>query len=138
MSETKSIPFTEHYRLAFPNDYVCAPELKGKDVNLTIKEVVLEDLVREKGAKDRKPVLLFHESKKKLVLNKTNCRTIAKLYGDEAKGWVGKRITVYPTKTQCGRETVDCIRIRERKPPDKQNGQQQLQEQPPREPGDEP
>ena len=103
-------------KLMFPSDYLAAVEFGGKDVTLTINGVTVEELKMRGGASDRKPVISFAETKKKLVCNKTNADSIAQLYGTEAKGWAGKRITLYPTKTQCGRDTVDCIRIRETVP----------------------
>jgi len=106
-------------RLLFPNDYLAAVEFKGKDVTLTVKSVKVEELRMRGGAKESKPVLTFVETPKKLVCNKTNADSIAQMYGSEASAWVGKRITLYPTKTQCGRETVACIRVREKVPPPK-------------------
>lgn len=100
----------------FPSDYLAAVEFKGKDVTLTIESVVIEDLQIRGGAKEAKPIIKFAETPKKLVCNKTNADSIATMYGSEAESWLGKRITLYPTKTQCGRNTVDCIRIRETEP----------------------
>lgn len=103
-------------QLMFPTDYLAAVEFKGKDVTLTIARVEIEELKMKGGVKERKPVVSFEETKKKLVLNKTNADSVAEMYGAEATAWLGKRITLYPTKTQCGRETVDCIRVREKVP----------------------
>lgn len=102
------------YRLMFPNDYLGAHEFMGKDVTKTIKSVALEDLRVQGGKKERRPVLTFSDAKKKLVLNKTNAKSVAKLYGADTKDWVGKPIAMYPTKCMLGREQVDCIRIREK------------------------
>lgn len=99
--------------LMFPSDYVAAVEFKGKDVTLTIVSVKLEELVMVGGTKKKKPVVCFAETKKKLVLNKTNADSIAVMYGGEARTWAGKRITLYPTKAKFGREMVDAIRVRE-------------------------
>lgn len=113
-------------QLLYPNDYLAAVEFKGKDVTLTVAGVKIEELRMKGGAKESKPVLTFRETKKKLVLNKTNADTVAAMYGTEAKTWIGKRIALYPTKTQCGRDTVDCIRVREQMP---QQPRQQAQQQ---------
>lgn len=102
--------------LLHPSDYIAAVECKGRDVALTIAGIEREDLQIRGGKKERKPVMTFRETKKKLVLNKTNASVIADLHGTEAEGWVGKRIVIYPTTTQCGREEVECIRIRNRIP----------------------
>jgi len=99
--------------LLHPSDYVSAVELKGRDVTVTVKDVIREDLRMQGGKSERKPVVLFVETPKKLVLNKTNAAIIADLHGTEAKAWAGKKITLYPTKTRCGSQTVDCIRVRE-------------------------
>lgn len=99
--------------LVFPSDYLTAVDLKGKDFTLRIKTVTIEDL-HKKGAKTEPcPTLTFDKAKKKLVVNKTNATSIAMLHGKAMENWVGKEITIYPTKTRWGRETVDCIRVRE-------------------------
>lgn len=108
--------------LMFPSDYVAAVEFKGKDWTLTINSVKVEQLVMVGGAKKTKPVISFSETKKKLVLNKTNADSIASMYGAEASKWVGKRITLYPAKALFGNQTVDAIRIREKEPPPKGKG----------------
>lgn len=102
------------FRLLYPTDYIAAHDLRGKDVTKTIKSVVIEELRLTGGGKEKKPVLTFSDSKKRLVMNKTNAKTIASLYGNDTNGWVGKKIALYPTTTMFGRNTVDCVRIRER------------------------
>ena len=93
--------------LLFPSDYLAAVEFRGRDVTLTVASVFKDELKMRGGKSETKPVLSFRETKKKLVLNKTNADSIAEMYGTEAAEWVGQRVTFYPTKTQCGRETVD-------------------------------
>ena len=118
-----------HYELLFPGKYLRASDLKGMDVTLTMsrdKEVSREELRMQGGLKQKKPVLYFEETKesarrkgedeKRLALNKTNAATIAGLYGNDTADWPGKRITLYPTRTQCGGKEVDCIRIRDKAP----------------------
>jgi hypothetical protein len=109
-----------HWRLMFPTDFLAAPEFKGKDVALTIKAVSVDELpVAGKSTKDKRAVVRFEETPKKLVLNKTNAKTIARLLGNETAAWVGKRVTLYPTTTKFGPDTVDCIRVRDALPPAK-------------------
>lgn len=102
------------FRLMFPNDYLGAHEFLGKDVTKTIKSVAMEDLRVQGGKKERRPVITFKDAKKRLVLNKTNAKSIAKLHGTDTNDWAGKQITMYPTKCMLGREQVDCIRIRDK------------------------
>jgi hypothetical protein len=110
-----------HWRLAFPTDYLAAADFRGRDVTLQIKSVALEDLPLAGTSKtERRPVVTFAKTPKKLVLNKTNSKTIAKLLGPYMSKWAGKQITLYPTTTEFGRETVECIRVRGKLPAQKQ------------------
>jgi hypothetical protein len=102
--------------LMFPSNYVSAPDLKGKDFTVTIARVERETLKTTKGDED-KWVVTFKEAKKKLVLNKTNAKAIAKALGiSEASDWPGHQITLYPTTCQAFGAVTDCIRVRERAP----------------------
>lgn len=131
-----------HASLLFPNEYLCAGDLNGADVTLTISRLEHEELRSNRGT-EMKWCLYFAEVEKKfadkkakynkkLVLNKTNAQTIAKLHGSETDEWVGKRITVYPTTCKLGSETVECVRIRkkETKPGAKQNSEASADEVP--------
>lgn len=51
-----------------------------------------------------------------LLLNKTNAKTIAQLYGNNPGQWVGKAITLFPSTTSVGGEEKDCIRVRPKVP----------------------
>lgn len=50
------------------------------------------------------------------LLNKTNAKTIAQLYGKRPADWVGKWIHLFPTQTDNRGEMVDCIRVRNQVP----------------------
>ncbi len=116
-----------HIRLLYPSLYLGAVDLHDKDVVLTIRRLVTEELKTERGS-EKKPVLYFVETKKaaekagapdkekRLVLNKTNAFIIAAMHGTETNDWPGKRITLYPTKAVAFGKTVDCIRVRETVP----------------------
>lgn len=126
-------------RLLFPNEYISAADLieaqkkSGRDgVTLTISTVKMENLKTNKGT-ERKPVVSFVEfeqraaqgkgENKRLVMNKTNARLIAKLHGNETNDWVGKRITLWPTQCEAFGATVDCVRVMPHTPQDpKRNG----------------
>lgn len=107
-----------HWRDMMDSDYLFAADLRGKDRTVTIAKVTAGQLVGSGGKKTRKPLVYFAESStgKPLGMNTTNCRTVATLYGNDTEGWIGKKITLYPTTTSVGGETVECIRIRPRKP----------------------
>lgn len=100
-------------RKLFDKAYLYAFDLEGRDVTVTIAKVTGGTLVGTGGKSNKKPILFFEKTQKGLALNITNAKTIAAMYGgfDDAT-WVGKRITLYPTKTQFGGQEMDCIRIR--------------------------
>lgn len=105
-----------HFKSFFDRDYIYAFDLNGKDVTVEISKVVQGELTGSGGRKARKPVAYFKGKEKGLALNSTNCKTIAALYGNDTTAWVGKRITLYPTTTTMGGDTVECIRVRPRAP----------------------
>jgi hypothetical protein len=51
-----------------------------------------------------------------LLLNKTNAKTIAQMYGNNPAQWVGKLVTLFPSTTSVGGEERDCIRVRPKIP----------------------
>ena len=101
------------FRSMYDSNWLYAFDLKGRDVPVTIREVRVGK-VKNATKEERKPILYFKESKdaRGLVLCKTNARSVAAHYGNETDAWIGKRITLFPTTTTFGKETVDCIRIR--------------------------
>jgi hypothetical protein len=107
-----SVSVTLDNELLYPSNYIGAADCKGKDVSLTIENVQIDELMLVGGKKQKKPVLYFEKTVKMLVLNKTNATVISEQHGTEAKGWIGKRITIYPTTTRCKGKTVPCVRVR--------------------------
>ncbi len=110
-----------HWRQMFaPSQYLAADELLGRDVTLTISAVSIGELPIEGSSKtEKRPIVTFKERPKQLVLNKTNSKTIARLYGVITKDWLGRAVTLYQDKTKLKGQTVDCIRIRSSVPPAK-------------------
>jgi len=101
-----------HYKLMFPSRYLDAATLQGRDVVVEIESVKMETLEGDKGEKDSKPCVRLKGKKKLWVLNKTNAKIIARLYGTEVDGWRGKSVTLYPTTCEAFGETVECVRVR--------------------------
>lgn len=100
------------FRTMYDKDFIYAYDLEGRDVTATIERVTAGEVVGTGGKKSKKPVVYFRGSQKGLALCVTNGRTIAALYGNKTEEWVGKRITMFPSQTSFGGQTVDCIRIR--------------------------
>jgi len=103
------------YRTMFDSDYLGAWDLP-RDVTVTIATVKAGQLVGEKGRTAKKPIITFLGKQKGFAANKTNCRTIAAMYGTNTKEWIGKRITLYATTTEFGGKQMDCIRVRPQVP----------------------
>ena len=115
-----------HFELLFPSKYLKASDLQGREIVFTIcpdRGVKVEKIQRQGGSKEPKPVMYFtecaarakrtSEEEKSLILNKTNAKTIAAMYGNDTDLWKGQRITLYPAKTTFGAERVDCLRVRD-------------------------
>ena len=111
-----------HYKLMFPSRYLDAATLQGRDVVVEIESVSMQTLEGEKGERDKRPCVRLAGKTKIWVLNKTNARVIAKLYGPDVDDWRGQCVTVYPTKCEAFGETVECVRVRPSKPQRPANG----------------
>lgn len=94
------------------SDMLFAHDLKGCEVTVEIEKVWAGELTGEAGRKSKKPFVKFKDHEKRLAINKTNGKTLKKLYGADTDRWIGKLVTLYPTTTNFGGETVDCIRIK--------------------------
>jgi len=95
---------------AFPSNYLKASDLQGKEVVVTVDRVEFEAVGRER---EMKAVIYFVGKQKGIVLNKTNAKKIIEISGSAiTEEWAGTQLKIYPTETEFGGETVDCIRIK--------------------------
>lgn len=103
---------------AYPG-YLEAGDLDRKEVTVTIaghRPSGKEDKGKDGRAID-KPILSFKGTKKELVLNKTNARTVRCLYGNDMANWTGKKVILYPTTCNAfGDPNTPCIRVKEINP----------------------
>lgn len=109
------------YRSLYGKEYIGSWDIQDKDVIVTIVSCTGGELTSVGGRKSKKPLLSIKGTDKKLALNATNGKTIAKLYGNHVEGWAGKRITLYKSTTRSpdGGDDVECVRIRPVVPPAK-------------------
>lgn len=91
--------------------YLEGEEIKGGTLTLTIRDMKTEELKSHKGAKENKEVLYFSESQKGFVLNKTNAKRIAQMYGAMTGEWEGKQITLTTEEVQAFGESHNALRI---------------------------
>ena len=117
-----------HWKNLANYDYLGAYSLEGiaPEITLTIKSIKKERVTANGGASEDCIVAYFEETNvdgvvvKPMVLNKTNCKTIEKVYetGD-VEEWIGKQIIIFATTTKFARDVVPCLRVKNEKPVEK-------------------
>jgi hypothetical protein len=97
---------------AFPGQWLKAENL-GRRPHIVIINVVTKEMVGSGSNREQKYIAAFRGKTKRLILNKTNFKSVAKITGKpNSNDWVGARVELYPTLTLVGDEEVPCIRIR--------------------------
>jgi hypothetical protein len=91
--------------------YLTACELGGRRARLTIDRIEIEETHPRQGVTEACPVLYFRETKRGLVLSRTNRRALAKAFGDEAEACIGKKIIVAAVAVQVANKQTTPIRI---------------------------
>lgn len=101
-----------HWKRLINPDYIGAYSLnEGEDLTVKIDFVQVEEITGSGGKKEHCTVAhLVNE--KPMILNVTNSKTIAKLYGPYIEDWQGQLITLFASTTRLAGETVECLRIR--------------------------
>jgi glutamine synthetase type III len=101
-----------HIDLLFPSKYAKAADLRGKNVPVVIERIVpREKLMMQGGKSDQKPVVYLRGKEKGWILNKTNARAIAKVYGPEITAWLGKTVVIMSAEVEARGEMVEAIRV---------------------------
>lgn len=102
-----------HWKLLMNPDFIGAYWLPpGEDVTVTIDYVQREVITGTGGKKEECSVAHLKNGVKPFILNATNSKTIAKLYGPYIEDWAGKKITLYASTAKLAGDTVECLRIR--------------------------
>ena len=118
-TETKKDPNDFDVRTLVEKSDIRSYELDGREWTLEIARVVSGSVYSmEKKTQKSMPMVYFRGPKKPLGLNATNLAAIGGMYGFRAKDWIGKKVTIFPTRTTFGRKQVDCIRIKPEIPKD--------------------
>ncbi len=94
----------------FPSRYLSAVDLNGTQPTVTISAIEVIDLEND-GRKERKLVASFEGKQKQLVLNKTNSRSLADMYGEDTDEWIGKSLKLVTARVDFQGRRVDAIRI---------------------------
>ena len=106
-----------HWKKYFHPDYIGAYALEpGEEKTVRIKHVKQEQVTGMNGKKEECTVAHL-DGEKPFILNRTNCKTIAKIYGSPfIEDWSGKSVTIYAAKVSAFGEEVEALRIRQRIP----------------------
>jgi len=112
-----------HWKKEFNYSYMGSYSLPdGQDVILTIKKTRKELVKGTNGKEENCFVCYFEESEKPMILNKTNCKTIEKLYRTPyIEQWAGIRVQIGIDTVSAFGETVEALRIRMIKPSPEKN-----------------
>ena len=103
-------------RDALPGRYLAGDDL-DEEVIVTIDRVVMESFRDPRTrVETRKPVMYFQRAKRGLIVNRTNWRTVADLYGDESDNWTGKRIVLAPAMVDAYGKQTKAVRVRPTRP----------------------
>jgi len=91
----------------FPSKYFSVKNFpRGEELLLTIAEAAVEEFDEKE-----KPVLVFEDEDKQLVLNRTNTETLEGLFGMDTDSWGGKEVVLFLTKHPFNK--ADTLMVRE-------------------------
>lgn len=85
--------------------------LGNKSYTLTIADVVIEEVHPRPGVTSKSPVLHFKETVKSLVLSPTNCRMLARLFGDDVSSSKDKKIIISAQAMRVAGRDTNPVRI---------------------------
>jgi hypothetical protein len=97
----------------FPSKWLRSSDLGSTPRTATISRIDFELVGFEK---EKRAVVSFQNSSKRLILNRTNAQTLANLYGPTVVSWVGKQITLFSAEVLFRGSPTQAIRIKEEVP----------------------
>jgi hypothetical protein len=100
---------------AFPSNFLKAEDLQGKSVVVVINEIEF-DTIGKDSKEGKKLILSFKGKDKKMVCNKTNAKTLEKLYGDDTDDWIGRPIKLVSREVEFQGDVVWALRVSLEKP----------------------
>ena|SRR5688572_13928518 len=100
---------------AFPSNFLKAEDLQGKSVVVVINEIEF-DTIGKDSKEGKKLILSFKGKDKKMVCNKTNAKTLEKLYGDDTDDWIGQPIKLVSREVEFQGDVVWALRVSLEKP----------------------
>lgn len=95
----------------YTSNWLKAADLQGRKVKVRIEDWDVTEFKQNDGTTRKQVTLKFLGKEKRLGLNRINSSMIAGMYGEDTEGWIGKEVTLYPTKDRGPNGLVDCIRV---------------------------
>ena len=96
----------------YPSPWLCAADLGGKRIRVTIERVDVEAIRQRDGGTAPRAVLTFQRARKRMILNRTQCEALVALTGSERLAdWVGHDILLSPGTAPNGKPTIVIERI---------------------------
>jgi hypothetical protein len=114
---------TTHWKNLFPSKMLLLGSHNlndGEELIAEIESVDVQDIRSSSGQMEQVPVARFVNAPP-MVLNITNTRAIASLYGDQYGDWVGKSIQIYAVNVRAFGSEQMALRVREAIPDTKQD-----------------
>lgn len=107
-----------HWKKNFNPNYLGAYAFDpGEEKTVVIQRIAMEDVLSEGGKKERKQVIHFENDVKPLITNKTNAKMIERVLDTPfVEQWIGKSIVLGVEKASFGREKVDAVRVKNKRP----------------------
>lgn len=95
------------------DEYLNPSHFAGKtEAVLTIREVTADHVYRQREKREiETPVLWFRETKKGLVLSRTNRLMLAQLFGDDAARCIGQKVRLKLTPMRVAGREMQVIRV---------------------------
>ncbi len=112
-------PESCHWKTLFPNKMMLLGSQHlnpGEELVAHIQKVGSSKIRNQNGKEEEVPVMTF-DNAPPMVLNVTNSKTLAALYGEDYNSWIGKDIQIYAANIRVKGEQITALRIRSIKPP---------------------
>ena len=107
---------THWKKLTNPN-YIGAYDFAPDEERTLVITKVASELVQSPDGDKESCIVAHFKEGKPMILNKTNCKTISKIYGTPMiEEWAGKRVTLVVRKVKAFGEVTDALRIKEQLP----------------------
>lgn len=106
---------TTHWKNLFPNkmQLLGSQNLnEGEELIAEIYSVSTNEIRNKDGKTEQVPVLTFNNAPP-MVLNITNTRTIASLYGERYDQWAGRSIQIFAVQVKAFGQVGMALRVRE-------------------------